>query len=227
MVLQDWTSVIVASLQSLWGGTLGVIANIVGALIVLIIGLIVASGLGTLVERVIALIKLDRGLVSLGVKQYFDRAGMQLNSARFFGKLVYWFLVVVFLLAASDILGFYSLSSFLREVLLYIPNVIVAVLIMLAAVVIGNALRHVVRASVKGAQLHASNFLGSLTWWAVVVFGFLASLSQLGIATAIVNSIVTGFVAMLALAGGIAFGLGGKDYAASLVNRLREHTEQR
>ena len=129
------------------------------------------------------------------------------------------------MLAASDILGFYSLSNFLKEVLLYIPNVIVAVLIMLAAVVIANALRHVVRASVKGAQLHASNFLGSLTWWAMVVFGFLAALSQLGIATAIVNSIVTGFVAMLALAGGIAFGLGGKDYAASLVNRLREHTE--
>ncbi len=224
-MIQDWTSLVVGSLQSLWVGTISVLGNIIGALIVLLIGLIVAAGLGTLVERVIGLLKLDKGLMSLGVKEYFDRAGIQLNTGKFLGKLVYWFLVVVFLLAASDILGFYSLSGFLREALLYIPNVIVAVLIMLAAVIIGNALRHVVRASVRSARLHAANFLGSLTWWSVVVFGFLAALSQLGIATAIVNSIVTGFVAMLAIAGGIAFGLGGKDYAASLISRLKERVE--
>jgi hypothetical protein len=224
-MIQDWTSLVVGSLQSLWVGTLSVLGNIIGALIVLLIGLIVAAGLATLVERLIGLLKLDKGLMSLGVKEYFDRAGVQLNSGKFFGKLVYWFLVVVFLLAASDILGFYSLSTFLREALLYIPNVIVAVLIMLAAVVIANALRHIVKASVRSARLHASNFLGSLTWWAVVVFGFLAALSQLGIAVAIVNSIVTGFVAMLAIAGGIAFGLGGKDYAASLISRLKERVE--
>ncbi len=224
-MIQDWTSLVVGSLQSLWAGMLSVLGNIVGALVVLLIGLIVAAGIGTLVERLIGLLKLDKGLVSLGVKEYFDRAGIQLNSGKFFGRLVYWFLTIVFLLAASDILGFYSLSGFLREALLYIPNVIVAVLIMLAAVVIGNALRHTVRASVRSARLHAANFLGSLTWWAVVVFGFLAALSQLGIAVAIVNSIVTGFVAMLAIAGGIAFGLGGKDYAASLISRLKDRVE--
>lgn len=224
-MIQDWTSLVISSLQNLWVGTISVLGNIVGALIILLIGLIVAAGLGKLVERLFGLLKLDKGLVSLGVKEYFDRAGVNLNTGKFFGKLVYWFLVVVFLLAASDILGFYSLSGFLREALLYIPNVIVAVLIMLAAVVIGNALRHVVKASVRSARLHAANFLGSLTWWAVVVFGFLAALSQLGIAVAIVNSIITGFVAMLAIAGGIAFGLGGKDYAASLISRLKERVE--
>lgn len=227
MVIQDWLSVIVGSLQNLWVGAIGVLGNIIGALIVLIVGLIVASGLGALVERVVGLLKVDKLLHSLGVQEYFERAGLNMNSGRFVGRLVYWFLVVVFLLAATDILGFYTLSNFLREVLLYIPNVIVAVLIMLAAVVVANFMRNLVRASVKSARLHAAHFLGSLTWWAVVLFGFFASLAQLGIAVSIVNSIVTGFVAMLALAGGIAFGLGGKDYAEGLVNRLREHTEGR
>ncbi|PIP29705.1 hypothetical protein COU12_01890 [Candidatus Jorgensenbacteria bacterium CG10_big_fil_rev_8_21_14_0_10_54_38] len=224
-MIQDWTSLVVGSLQNLWVGTISALGNIVGALIILLIGLIVAAGLGSLVERLIGLLKLDKGLVSLGVKEYFDRAGVNLNTGKFFGKLVYWFLVVVFLLAVSDILGFYSLSGFLREALLYIPNVVVAVLIMLATVVIGNALRHIVRASVRSARLHAANFLGSLTWWAVAVFGFLAALSQLGVAVAIVNALVTGFVAMLAIAGGIAFGLGGKDYASSLIARLKERVE--
>ena len=225
MVVQDWTAVVVNSLQNLWGGTISVLANVLGALIVLLIGLIVAGGLGALVERVVNLVKLDKALKSLGLEEYFSRAGLKIDSGKFFGKLVYWFLVVVFLLAATDILGFYSLSNFLREALLYVPNVIVAVLIMLATVVIANVLRKLVTASVKGAKLHASNFLSSLTWWAVIIFGLLTALTQIGIAVAIIQSLVTGFVAMIAIAGGIAFGLGGKDYAASLIAKLRERTE--
>lgn len=225
MYVQNWAALVANSLQSLWAGTIGVIANILGALIVLIIGLIVAGGIGALVERFVKIIKLDRVLIGLGLKEHFERAGIAINTGKFFGKLVYWFLVVVFLLAATDILGFYSLSNFLRDTLLYIPNVIVAALILLASVIVANFLRKLVRVSVRGAKLHASNFLGSLTWWAVVIFGFLTALSQLGIAVAIINSLVTGFVAMIAIAGGIAFGLGGKDYAASLISKLKQHTE--
>ncbi len=226
MFIQDWTSVVAASLQNLWIGFISAIASIVGALIVFIIGLIVASLLGTLVEKIIDLIQLDKLLNNLGLGEYFGRAGFSLKSGKFFKKLVYWFLVVVFLLAASDILGFYSLSSFLNSVLLYVPNVLVAVLIMMAAFVIAHFLRNLVIASVKASKLHGAGFLGSLTWWAIVVFGFLAALSQLGIAVAIVNALVTGFIAMLAIAFGLAFGLGGKGYAEHLVGKLREHTER-
>lgn len=226
MVIQDWTSVIVGSLQNLWVGTISTFGNIIGALIVLIVGLVIASALGLLIERIFSAVKLDKLLKSLGLGEFFERAGLHLNSARFLGRLVYWFFIVVFVLAVVDILRFYSLANFLREVLLYIPNVIVAALIMLAAVVVANFLRRIVRASVKSARLHAPHFLGSLVWWAVVIFGFLAALSQLGIAIAIINALVTGFVAMLALAGGIAFGLGGKEYAASLISKVKDNLEQ-
>lgn len=222
MVVQDWAAIIVNSLQNLWVGAIATLGNIIGALIILVIGLIVAFGIGTLVERIVDLIKLDKALANIGLEKYFDRAGMELRSGKFFGGIVYWFLIVVFLLAATDVLRFYSLSNFLREVLLYIPNVIVAVLIMLAAFVVANFLRKLVIASVQSARLHGSNLLGSLTWWAIVIFGFLASLSQLGIAVQIINALVTGFVAMLAIAGGIAFGLGGKEYAGSLINRMKD-----
>lgn len=223
MSVQPWTEVIIGSFQNLWISSVGVLGNIIGALIVFIVGLIIASGLSLLVEKIIGMLKLDSALRKLGVGEYFERAGMNLNSGRFLGRLVYWFFVVVFLLAASDILRFYALSSFLQAVVIYLPNVFIAALIMLAAVVIANALRRLIRSSVKSAQLHSANFLGSLAWWAVSVFGFLAALSQLGIAVSIINALVTGLVAMLALAGGIAFGLGGKDYAASLLNKMRDN----
>ena len=163
----------------------------------------------------------------MGVETYFKRAGIELRAARFLGQLTFWFFVVSFLLAASDILGLSALSGFLKDVLQYIPSIFVAVLIMLASVVLANFLRNVVRASVKSAKLPASHFLGSIVWWTITIFGFLTVLSQLNIAATVVNSIITGFIAMLALAGGLAFGLGGRDYASHLIGRLREHTESR
>jgi len=226
MFIQDWTALVVNSLQEIWWGVIKALGSILGALIVFLVGLVIAAGLASLVEKLISLLKLDKVLVSVGLKEYFDRAGLNINTGKFFGKIVYWFIVVVFLLAASDILGFYALSGFLRDILLYIPSIVVAVLIMLVSVVIANFLKHLVRMSVKSAKLHSAYFLGSLTWWAVVVFGSLAALSQLGVAVAIINALVTGFVALVALAGGIAVGVGGKDYAANLVSRVKDHFER-
>lgn len=216
---------IVRSLQNLWLGSVAVLGNLIGALLILLIGLIVASGLAAVVEGLVRVVRLDSLLEKLGVEEYVERAGIELNTPRFFGRLVYWFFVVVFLLAASDVLGFYTLSEFLQKVLLYVPNIVVAVLIMLAALVVGHFLRNLIKASVKSARLHSATFLGSITWWAVVIFGFFAALSQLGVAVQIVNSLVAGFVAMIAIAGGIAFGLGGKGVAQEMLEKLREHVE--
>lgn len=227
MMVQSWSDVVVGSFITLWAGFIEYIPRILGAIIVLIIGLIVAAGLGALVEKVFRTIRLDTFLEKIGLKPVFERAGMRLRGSYFLGRLVYWFVVVAFLLAVSDSLGLYALSGFLVSVLNYLPNVIAAVLILLASLVLGHFLRRVVTASVLSARLHAAHFLGTLVWWVVVVFGFLAALSQLDIATQIVQTLVTGFIAMLALAGGLAFGLGGKDYAAHLLNKLKDRTEPR
>lgn len=227
MVAQNWADVITGSLQNVWYGVIAFLPNFIGAIITFIIGLVVASVLGSIVEKVFDALRLDGFLSKLGLAPYFERAGLRLRGARFLGQLVNWFLVIVFLLAASDILGLLALSTFLRDVLFYIPNIVIAVLILLAAVVVGNFLRRVVVASVLSARLHAAHFLGSLTWWAVIVFGFLTALVQLNVAPSVINSVVTGFIAMLALAGGLAFGLGGRDYAAYLVSKLRDHTERK
>ncbi|MEK7193265.1 MAG: hypothetical protein AAB652_00570 [Patescibacteria group bacterium] len=221
----DGFTQVVTPLQNLWSSSITFVPILVSALVVFVVGLVVASGLGMLVERIFASIKLDSVLKQLGFEPHFERAGLRLHASRFLGQLAFWFLTVAFLLAASDILGLPSLSIFLREVLSYIPNVVAAVLIMLAAVVIAGFTRASVQASVKGARLPSAHFLGSLTWWVIVIFGLLATLSQLNVAAEVVQSIVTGFIAMLALAGGLAFGLGGRDYAAHLIGKLREHTE--
>lgn len=227
MLVQTWTDVIVTSLQGLWAGVVGFLPNILGALIVFIIGLVVAAGLSALVERIFDAVRLDSFLAKLGLAPFFERAGLRLRGARFLGQLVNWFIVIAFLLASTDILGLSAFSQFLSDVLLYIPNVVVAVLIMLAAVALGNFAKRVIVASVLSAKLHAAHFLGTLAWWSVVVFGLLTALEKLQIELPILQTLITGLIAMLALAGGLAFGLGGKEYAAHLLGKFKDSTEGR
>ena len=227
MSFQDAVDVLVLSFQQLWADFVGFIPTFTSALVVFIVGLIVARVLGSLVERVVSALKVDGLLANAGMDSHFRKAGLKLNVGRFFGGLVYWFVLVAFFLAASDILGFFTFSSFLAAVLLYIPQVVVAILILLATVIIASFTRGVVKASAKSGGLHSANFLGTVTWWAITIFGVSAALLQLGIATAIVQAFMTAVFAMFAIAGGIAFGLGGKDYAAHLLKRFREEVESK
>jgi len=227
MFVQTWVDVINYSLQNLWQGFVMFLPTFLGALIIFFVGLIVAAGLGKIVEKLIDALKLDRLLGQLGLNKILERANVRLHSGRFVGISVQWFFIIITLLTVSDILKLLAFSDFLKQVLLYVPNIVVAVLIMLAGVVIAVFLSKLVRASVLAARLHEARFLGALTKWSVLVFAFLAVLSQLGVAGALVNTLIMGFVAMIAIAGGLAFGLGGRDVAAAWLGKIKDEISNR
>jgi len=226
MLAQNWTEVMIGSLQNVWASVVGYLPAFIGALIVLLIGLAVASLLGKLIEKIFKAIKIDEFFQKIGLGKYAEKGGFQLRIAWFLGRLVYWFLVIVIILALSDKLGFVALSGFLRDVLIYIPNVIVAVLILLAVIVLANFLRSVVKKAVQTTKFGGAGFLSTLTWWVVVLFGVAAALAQLRIAVTIVNSVVIAVIAAAGLAVGLAFGLGGKDEAARLLAKFRKEVEE-
>jgi len=227
MSIQIWVDTLARSLQDLWSQVAGFLPELLGAIIVLIIGVIVATGLEKLVERLVYYLKIDTFLKQFGVESFMSRANMRLDAGHFLGQIVYWFFIIVFFLAASDILGFTALSGFLKDVLNYIPNVLIAALILLASLVAANFVRGLVKTSVMGARLHAGKTLGIIAWWGITVFGFLTALVQLGVAVEIIQTLITGFVAMLALAGGLAFGLGGRDHADRWLGKLRDEMTHR
>ncbi len=227
MVVQSWADILVASFQTWWSAFVNFLPNFLGALIVFLIGLLIAAGLGSLVNKIITAIKLDKLLSKLGVDKFCERAGWKLNSGKFLGEVIRWFFILVFLLAATDILKLTAISGFLKDVVLYLPNIVIAIIIIIASIIVADFLASLVRGTVKGANLYASQFLSSLTQWVVLIFGFLTALLQLGVGVTIINTVITGVIAMFAIAGGIAFGLGGKDYAAYLVNEFRQRIEEK
>ena len=173
-------------------------------------------------SQIINALKVDMALESLGAKEVVSRAGFKLDSGAFIGGLVRWFFIVVFLMAAVEVLGLREVTAFLRDIVLwYIPKVIVAAVILVAAAVLADVAQRLVRGSAQAAHLPSAAFLGGVTRWSIWVFAILAALYELGVAGPFVQTLFTGFVAMVSIAGGLAFGLGGKDAAARFVERLR------
>lgn len=228
MLVQTWGDVLIASFQVLWAGVAEFVPKLVVALVVFIIGWVIAVALGKVVVQIIRSLKVDMALRSLGLEEAVSRAGMRLDSGAFVGGLVRWFFILVFLLAAVDVLGLTQVTEFLRSVVLtYIPQVIVAALILVAAALLADVAYNVVSGTARAAGLPSAGFLGGVSKWAIWIFAILAALYQLGIAGPFVQTLFTAFVAMIALAGGLAFGLGGKDAAARYLERLRSDISNR
>lgn len=224
-VIQNWSDVLAASFQNLWIGVIGFVPNLVISLVIFLVGWAVGSILGSWVAQVIKSLKFDTFLESVGINEVVEKAGFSLDGGKFVGWLVKWFVIVAFLLAALDAVGLTTVNSFLQSVVLgYIPNVIVAALMLIIAAPIAETLKKVVTGSARAADItpSASATLGTITRWAVWVFAFIAALLQLGIAREFLLTIFTGFVAMIALAGGLAFGLGGRDAAAKYIEKVRD-----
>ena len=220
--IQSWSNILLSSFENLWDGFLGFIPSFIGAVIIFAIGWVIAVGVGKLVVHLIRFLKVDQLLDRSGLIKSFEKTGMKFEISTLIGALVKWFVVVVFLLAAADILKLDRLTVFLNDVLLYIPNVIVAILILLAAFLIGNFLHQVVKTTSQAAGIVHANFLSAVTRWSVFIFGLFAALIQLGIAPSLMNTLFTGFVGLIAIAGGLAFGLGGKDIAGEFLGKLKK-----
>lgn len=224
-MVDQYPEIVRTSLTTLWSGVAGFAPRLVAALVVFFVGWLVAVALGKLAYHIVRVVRIDGALSRVGFKQAWERSGFRLDSPNFFGELVRWFFVVVFLMAATNILGLDQVSDFLRTVVVYIPNVIVASFILLIGILVAKFLESTVRASVRAAGLASGNFLGSLTKWAVFVFSFLVALAQLKVADDIIRIVVVGLVAAGSLALGLSMGLGGVKHAEEMIARLRKRIE--
>ncbi len=216
-------TVIAQSIEALWGKLVGFVPVLVVAIVVLVLGWVLGNGLGTLVKRILEAIKIDNIANSIGLDKLSERTGKKLSVAAFGYWLVKWFFIIATFVAAADILGLSQVSVFLYSAVLpYFGSVIVAVAIMLIGIVAANFLQGLVRHSLNAGGLHSADSLGLITKWAVLIFAFLATLSQLGVAAAFVQDLFRALVAMLAIAGGIAFGMGGREHARKVLDAIEK-----
>ncbi len=228
MMLNTWGDVLTASFQDVWMGIARFVPSFLVAVIIIILGWVLGSVVGKAIGQIFRSIRVDDALRRTGADDLMNKGGINLNSGAFVGGLVKWFVIIVFLVAAFEVLGLSQVNLFLQQTVLgYLPQVIVAVLVLLVAGVLGDVMQKIVATSSRAAGIRSANMLGTITRWAIWIFGLLVALSQLGIGATIINTLFTGVVVALALAFGLSFGLGGQEAASRYIEKVRNEIAHR
>ncbi len=222
----DWYDLTIEALVDLWQNFLVFIPKLVGAFVIFIIGWFIAMAIAKIVSEILRKLKFNQLFERGGIKQALEKAEFKVDASGFIGAIFKWVLVIVFLLVSVEILGLNQFGIFLTSVLNYLPNVIVAVLIFVVAVIITDILEKIIRAAVESAKIGYGNLVGIIVKWSIWIFTIFAIMYQLGIAPGLVQTLLSGIVGLIVIAGGIAFGLGGKDTAAEIVQELKRKIQK-
>src|SRR4051812_17817750 len=207
-------------LQDAIGIFLSYIPQLVGAIVILIVGYIVAKILEAVVGRVLKGIGFDRWMERGGIKQFLDRAETNQTPHSILGKLVFWFVFIIAITMAADALGIPQVSAVLAQLIAYIPNIIAAILILILAALLANFLSSIVR----GAT--GSDLLASIAQYAIIVYAVFAAITQLGIAVELTAPTFLILLGAVALAVAIAFGLGGREVARDVIEKAYNRSDE-
>lgn len=186
--------------------------------VILLIGIIIASILKQLIIELLRAVKFEAFLRKYGVPEAKD----EFNWSNILAEIVRWFIIIIFLIPTADVWGLPQIVSVLNTFLFYLPNVFVAAIIALVGLVFARLAHDVILASTRGVSPDTARSVASVARWSITIFVILAVLNQLGVASDLIRILFTGFVAMVAIAGGIAFGLGGQNAARDIVDGLRK-----
>ena len=221
-IWQSWGDVFSESLKTLWWSFVQFTPKLVVAVVFFIIGWFLASIIARAIEQVFSSLKIDSLFSSIGADNFLRKAGLSLNSGYFVGEVVRWFIIIVFLLPSLNLVGLNEVSDFLTGTVLgYLPQVIIAAFVLIIAAIVSEALSKTVLATAKAVNLRTAHLLATISKYAVWAFAFIIALGKLGLGD-YMGTLFSGIIAMLALAGALAFGLGGKDAASRFISRLGE-----
>ena len=223
--ISDWGDAIFLSLSNALNAFLVAIPLVIGALLIIVVGWIIAGLLARVTSGILRRVGADRLFAEHSGRVYGDRT-QSIKPSVVGGELVKWLVRLVFLVAAANVLGLTQVSELLNQVLLWIPNLIVAAIILLIAPVLARFVRSAIEVGAGEMGFSNASLLGRIAEVAIVAFAVIIAINQIGIAANLVNTLFIGLVAAVALAFGLAFGLGGRDVAAELTRSWYEESQQ-
>jgi hypothetical protein len=217
------------SLTSLFNEFMAFLPELVAAIVIIILGFIIGGFLGKAVRKLFKMTKLDRALDKAGVDDLTNRAGYAFKPARFTGQLVKWFVILAFTIVALNVLGLTAVTEFMGEILAYLPKVFAAALILFVGLIAAKGTRGITEGAIRSSKtINSENasMLGSIAYYAVMVFAALAALNQMEIAPELIQILFAGIVVALSLAFGLAFGLGGRTTAGRYLESMTDAAEK-
>lgn len=208
---------IFAAANSILSRFFAFIPVLLGALIIFLFGLVLGKWAKALIIKILAAVKLDQTLRKAGLDSYLNKADIRGKVEVFFGELVHWLIILVFSMAAVNVLGLTAVSAVLNSLLSYIPRIISAVLVLTIGVLLAGLVESLIKGAVSQVDIRISRMLAKIASYLVVVVSAMAAVNELGIAQSLINTLFIGVVATLSLGIGLAIGLGAKELVAKIL----------
>lgn len=217
-MLEETRNALISSLNTNIQAVVNFVPGLIAGLLILLIGIVIGSIAKQLILSAAKSLRIDTYLKRYGVPELRENY----TWSNILAEITRWFVIIVFLIPTADVWRLPRIGTLLNELLFYLPNVFVAVIIALVGFVLSRLAHDVILASVKGITKESANMVATSAQWVINGFVILAVLNQLGVASDLIRILFTGIVAMVALAGGIAFGLGGQENARDILDGIRK-----
>ncbi|WP_322977660.1 mechanosensitive ion channel family protein [Pseudomonas sp. C11] len=217
MELDPWTQSLISAMTALWTKVAGFIPNLFVALVLVLLGFVVAKLLDTLLSKLLNKVGLDRLMAGTGLTKMLARVGIQVSVSTLIGKIVYWFVLLIFLVSAAESLGLQRISSTLDVLALYLPKVFGAALVLLAGVLLAQLVSSLVRGAAEGVGLDYAQGLGRVAQGLVIIISISVAIGQLEVKTDLLNNVIAIVLISVGLAVALALGLGSRDIASQIL----------
>ena len=222
MVLQDWATAVSDTWANIWNRFVNFLPNLIGAFIILVVGWIFGMIVGVVIDRFFRIIGLQTLFEKAKVEDVLKKGNIEKDTTALLASVAKWIIYLVAFISAANTLRLPDVANFLDRILAYIPQVVAAGSILLIGLVLAHFLANVIKGSLLAAEFVAAEAVAAIVRYAIIIFAFLAVLTQLGIAESLIRTLFIGLVALLAIAGGLAFGLGGQEAARDLIEKVRK-----
>jgi hypothetical protein len=218
----EWKNLIVEPVTQMLTRIMAYLPVLAGALVILIVGWIVAKAIRRLVDWLLKLTRFDALADKAGISAILRKGDLKISAREVISSIVYWLIIIMVLVMIVDALGLPKASDVLVSLFAYVPNVIAALLVLVVAMFLASFVSGIVRTAAGNANLPKPEVLAGISRWAIIIFAVTISLEQLGIAPLLVTGTFNIILGGVCLALALAFGLGGKDAAAKYLEELRK-----
>lgn len=217
--MNEQINVVLNSLQTFLTQVAEYLPQLIGAILILIVGWLVARLVSSAAIKTLKLVRLDVLTEKAGINSFLKDGGVELSLIDIIGRLFYWLIMLIVILATFNSLGLGVASDLFNQIVLFIPNIIVAILVLILGVFLARFISEIVVTYAKNVGLENASVIGLLTQYAIIIFTLSVTLTQLNIGQAIVTSAFQLIFGAICLAFGLAFGLGGKEWAAGIYKK--------
>jgi hypothetical protein len=218
----DWGNLIVEPVREMLAKIMAYLPLLLGALLILIVGWIIARIIRSMVNGVLKVARFDALADKAGISEVLRKGDIKTTAREVVSSLVYWLIIIMVLVMAANALGLPKASDILSSLFAYVPKVIAALLVLVVAMFLANLVSGIVQIAAANAHLPKPDLLAKISRWAIIIFAVTISLAQLGIAALLVTTTFNIILGGIVLALALAFGLGGKDAAAKYLEELKQ-----